>query len=239
MRQAQSHRSHSQNNPEVTRSAYRLPNPSHTATSFRDQSPIACSKSSLHALAESAALRHQPEATEATSVRLPWPCHNARPRCPPGYPRAPCASHPALMGGVVRQVHPVEDLPKVWVMDPHALQGGVQLVVPFGLGEPLQSLLLGQVVAFAHGQISLRSSASSYRAQERWGRDTPIPMEQGNGHGCELRLYAILKKFASKVVIDLSPRRLFRASQGEFGRLLDPLRGFSVLMLCTPLLRAK
>ena len=56
---------------------------------------------------------------------------------------------------------------------------------------------------------------------------------------CELRLYAILKKFASKVVIDLSPRRLFRASQGEFGRLLDPLRGFSVLMLCTPLLRAK
>src|SRR5215204_181143 len=60
--------------------------------------------------------------------------------------------------GVVRQVHPVEHLPKVWVMDPHALQGGVQLMVPFGLGEPLQSLLLGQVVAFAHGHISLRST---------------------------------------------------------------------------------
>jgi hypothetical protein len=72
----------------------------------------------------------------------------------------------------VREVHPMEYLPKVRVMDPHALQGGVQLMVPFGLGEPAQGLLLlGQVVVFAHGLFVLPSwSAPSYLAQERWRR---------------------------------------------------------------------
>src|SRR5215213_87164 len=45
MHQAEAHRSHSQNNPEpARRSAHRLPNPSHTATSFRNRSPRVCSK---------------------------------------------------------------------------------------------------------------------------------------------------------------------------------------------------
>src|SRR5215203_2146877 len=50
-------------------------------------------------------------------------------------------------------MHPVEHLPKVRVMDPHALQGDHELMVAFGFGEPPQSLLLGQVIAFAHGGV--------------------------------------------------------------------------------------
>src|SRR5215208_3636780 len=40
-----------------------------------------------------------PEATEATSVRQPWPSHNAQPRCPPGYPQEPFANPPASRDG--------------------------------------------------------------------------------------------------------------------------------------------
>jgi len=44
------------------------------------------------------ALSCLPEATEAKSVRSPSPCHNARPRCPPGYPRVPFATYLPLRG---------------------------------------------------------------------------------------------------------------------------------------------
>src|SRR5918994_1624546 len=53
--------------------------------------------------------------------------------------------------GVVREVHAVQYVKEVRVMCPYTLQNGVQLVVAFRLGEPLQSILPGQVVAFAHG----------------------------------------------------------------------------------------
>src|SRR5215203_1732245 len=55
--------------------------------------------------------------------------------------------------GLVREVHPVERLPKVWVVLLHALQYGVQLVVALGLGEPPQCLFFGGVVTFAHGLL--------------------------------------------------------------------------------------
>jgi hypothetical protein len=54
------------------------------------------------------------------------------------------------------EVQLVEHPPQVRVIDPHALQGGVQLMVTLGLGEPPQSLLLGQVVAFALTEVSRR-----------------------------------------------------------------------------------
>src|SRR5918995_6685211 len=44
MHQAESHRSHSQINPEPARSAYRCSSPFHTATSLCNRSPRACSK---------------------------------------------------------------------------------------------------------------------------------------------------------------------------------------------------
>ena len=55
------------------------------------------------------------------------------------------------------EVQPVEHLPQVGVIDPHALQGGVQLVVSLGLGEPPEGLLLlGQVVALAPTEVPIR-----------------------------------------------------------------------------------
>ncbi len=54
------------------------------------------------------------------------------------------------------EVQPVEHPPQVRVIDPHALQGGVQLMVTLGLGEPPQGLLLGRVVAFALTEVPIR-----------------------------------------------------------------------------------
>src|SRR5215216_2717864 len=100
--------------------------------------------------------------------------------------------------GVVGKVHPVEHLPKVRVICPHALQGGVQLMITFWLGEPPQGLLLGQVVAFAHGLLP-SSSAPSYRAQERWRTCcTPIPKERATGIACELRRDGVLRSSAQR-----------------------------------------
>ncbi len=56
------------------------------------------------------------------------------------------------------EVQPVEHLPQVRVIHPHALQGGVQLVVSPGLGDPPEGLLLGQVVSFAHVLFSFPPS---------------------------------------------------------------------------------
>src|ERR687885_1755173 len=58
----------------------------------------------------------------------------------PGVLLAAFGSPPPLLElfgvGVVGQVQPVEHLPKMGMMGPHALQGGVQLVVALGLREP-------------------------------------------------------------------------------------------------------
>ena len=68
-------------------------------------------------------------------------------------------------------------------------KGGVQFVVAFWFGEPPQSLLLGQVIAFAHGGVlpSLESSIiPSARALAQVYCD---PKGVGaEGIGCELRL---------------------------------------------------
>src|ERR671920_1651275 len=83
----------------------------------------------------------------------------------------------------------MEHLPKVGVICPQVLQCGVQLMVPFGLGEPPQGLLLGQVVAFAHVLCSLPSSAPSYRAQQYWRRYVLLYQRSGaTGIAREFRL---------------------------------------------------
>ena len=48
------------------------------------------------------------------------------------------------------EVQPVEYPPQVRVIDPHALQCGMQLMVALGLREPSQRLRLRQVVSFAY-----------------------------------------------------------------------------------------
>src|SRR5215216_7785739 len=53
-------------------------------------------------------------------------------------------------------------------MDPHALQDGVEFVVPLRLREPLQRLFFGRVVTFAHGLLPsltiVRKCSLGYRA---------------------------------------------------------------------------
>jgi hypothetical protein len=50
----------------------------------------------------------------------------------------------------VGEVQPVEYPPQVRVIDPHAFQRGMQLMVALGLREPSQRLRLRQLVSFAY-----------------------------------------------------------------------------------------
>src|SRR5918994_3984534 len=76
-------------------------------------------------------------------------------------------------------------------------------MVPFGLGEPPQSLLLGQVVAFAHGLFSLprvlhhtecKSVGAGVRLSERRGQRA-LPVNFAFWGFCELRVDGVFRSW--------------------------------------------
>src|SRR5215210_877520 len=96
-------------------------------------------------------------------------------------------------------MQPVEYSPQVRMIQPHALQGGVQFMVALRLGEPPQGLLLGQVVAFAHGLCSL---PRVLHHTERKSVGAGVILSQRSketGIACELRPNGVLRSSPPEV----------------------------------------